>query len=360
MTVHDYKEMIHSIVIPSGLSHEEQSKQYQPLTNFLQSETPSALYRFRHCNEHSISAFDQDQIWFSPGSEMNDVFDALLFIDKNIIQSDLNCFFGDFENKLRLLATSEGTLDKLLPHNLIAFAKVRLNELYTTNIDEFKQHFYNLLANSIHTDLPQIEHIIQSTIRFACFSESIDSAAMWGYYADAGKGFALAYDFRNQNYTDCSYCKKKAFCQSAKICSLFRVIYEDTPFDATEYGIWLLQNKIARGILSNIQFPNLSTILQQVLPCPDEFMYTKALLHKATSWSHEKEWRLTYSCGQQVDGQSKFICAKKRPSALYLGQYISPINEKILRHIAVEKNIPIYKMGMNNTQSSYKLVPVSI
>ncbi len=42
-----YKEIIEGIVIPSGLSDEEQSKRYQPLADFLQANTPPMLYRFR-------------------------------------------------------------------------------------------------------------------------------------------------------------------------------------------------------------------------------------------------------------------------------------------------------------------------
>lgn len=351
----NYKEILHNIVIPSGLSYEEQFKRYQPLVDFLQTETPPSLYRFRRCNENSISAFDQDQIWFTTGSEMNDTFDALLFIDKHKIQASLDCFFDTFKNA----GIPDGILN-LLPHDLIPAVQTRLDEIQATDLNTFKEQIYRVFTNCIRTDLPQIQRIVQSVIKFACFSESIDSAAMWGYYADSGKGFALAYDFRNQSYTNCSCCEKKATCLTVKICSLFRMIYEDVPFDATEYGTWLLQTKIARNILASNQLLDGSSTFQKIIPCPDEFMYTKALLHKATSWSHEREWRLTYSCENQVDEQSKYAWARKLPSALYLGPYISPINEKILRHIAVEKNMPIYKMGMNKDEFSYRLVPQQI
>ena len=208
--------------------------------------------------------------------------------------------------------------------------------------------------------MPRIEHIIQSVLKFACFSETIDSAAMWGYYANSGTGFALVYDFRNQNYTDCTLCEKRFFCPSAKTGSLFRVIYDDVHFDATGYGTWLLQYQIAHDMVPNKQFAKLSSLLSQTNPCPDIFMSSKIILHKSTSWKHEKEWRMIYSCNLQIDRQEKFVWAKKRPTAVYLGRKISPLNEKLLRHIAVEKGIPVYKMAMNHEQSSYKLVPQPI
>ena len=79
MDMQAYSEMIHSIVVPATLPQEEMLKCYQPLTDFLQTETPEKLYRFRRCDERSISAFDPDQLWFSPGYTMNDDFDSLFY-----------------------------------------------------------------------------------------------------------------------------------------------------------------------------------------------------------------------------------------------------------------------------------------
>ena len=354
MKTQNYEEIVQGIVIPSGLSNEEQSKRYQPLINFFQTETPPLLYRFRRCDENSISAFDQDQIWFAPSSEMNDSFDSLLFVDRDKIHENLKNFLDSFQDGLPSFKVES------IPSNILESFRNKFSNMDEIGVADFKEHFHQFVTNQINIYMPQIEHIIQSVIKFACFSESIDSAAMWGYYADSGKGFALAYDFRNQNYTDCTYCDKRMFCHSLKLCSLFKVIYKDIPFDATEYGTWLLQNKIIYGMLATNQSIDVSTIPKQAIPCQDEFAYTKALLHKATSWSHEKEWRLTYSCAQQAGEQPKFVNAKKRPSALYMGQHISPIYEKILRHIAAEKSIPVYKMDMNYTQESYKLVPYQV
>lgn len=160
---------------------------------------------------------------------------------------------------------------------------------------------------------------------------------MWGYYADSGKGFALAYDFSNGSYTRRDYC-------------LARVIYDDERFNASEYAAWLL----ARKILFNLGVTTPSNNSPQyMLPCPDLFMHTKVLLHKAMAWKHEQEWRLTFS-GESTDDHP---CIQKRPCAIYLGRNISAIHEKILRHIAVEKNIPAYKMTICEDEVSYKLYP---
>ena len=53
-------------------------------------------------------------------------------------------------------------------------------------------------------------------------------------------------------------------------------------------------------------------------------------------------------------------CAKKKPAALYLGRNISEPHEKLLRHIAAEKEMPVYKMKIDQNQRDYRLVPVLI
>ena len=304
MTDKDYKDLIYSIIIPQELPQEEQNVRYQPLVDFLQTETPSSLYRFRECNENSISAFDQDQIWFAPGSEMNDDFDALLFLDRNTIYSNLERSLASFGAEI------PNSVLNSFPDDVAASVQAQFKQMSEAEIDEFRKQLHCFLVNRLDANMPRIEHIIQSVLKFACFSETIDSAAMWGYYANSGTGFALAYDFRNQNYTDCTLCEKRFLCPSAKIGSLFRVIYDDVPFDATGYGTWLLQYRIAHDMVSNKQFANLSSQLSQTNPCPDLFMSSKIILHKSTSWRHEKEWRMIYSCNPQIDGHEKFVWAK--------------------------------------------------
>lgn len=60
----------------------------------------------------------------------------------------------------------------------------------------------------------------------------------------------------------------------------------------------------------------------------DLFMPTKILLHKASAWGHEREWRLTCSCNSAEFNQQEFSCAKKKPTAVYLGRKINPIHER--------------------------------
>lgn len=72
-----YKKLLHSIFMPGTLTMEERNKRYQPIIDFLQTEIPPSLYRYRSCGELSFGAFSEDQLWFSKPKVMNDDFDAL-------------------------------------------------------------------------------------------------------------------------------------------------------------------------------------------------------------------------------------------------------------------------------------------
>lgn len=362
MTQQDYREMIHNIVVPAYLPDEEINKQYQPLVDFLQAETPEKLYRFRQCNERSIAAFDQDQLWFSPGYKMNDDFDALLHFDKERIKSELKTFIESEQFTRGIQAIGQGTdgfshIHDLLPPEIIEATRQNIAQMDQASMDAAKKQFYNLFTDQIDTNDAIVRQVVQRSIKFACFSEEITSAAMWGYYADSSCGFALAYDFRGSGYTMCNSCMTRNLCPSNKSCLLVRVIYDDVCFDATQFAIWLFQQNIIQKMLLDKNAFSLYESFQNMIPCPDLFMPTKILLHKASAWGHECEWRLTCSCNTAEFNQEEFSCAKKKPTAVYLGRKISPIHEKILRHIAVEKNIPVYKMQIREDESTYKLYP---
>ena len=138
------------------------------------------------------------------------------------------------------------------------------------------------------------------------------------------------------------------------------VIYGDNCFDATQYATWLFQQEVVQKMLIDRNILPLYPLFQNILPCPDLFMASKILLHKASAWGHEREWRLTCQCNSPEFSAQEFLCAEKKPTAVYLGRNISPIYEKILRHIAVDKDIPVYKMQIQQASPLYKLHPEKI
>ena len=314
----EYIEMIHGIVVPGSLTQTEKAKLYQPWANFLLKHTPEKLYRFRFCKERAFSDLDSGILGFSPGYKMNDIFDGLLYFDKERILSGMNRALGN-DNLKRTLSPFGMTPEDI---------KIMLNQ------------FYSFVTTDYDKNMEDISHIVQSA-KIVSLSEAIDSAAMWGYYADDGKGFAVSYDFRGFSRPDCF---------------LVPVIYDNKRFDATELATWLFQRHKMNIILNGNKALNLQQTLQLLIPCPDEFMYTKALIHKSESWRHEKEWRLTF-----VDQSGKeHPSIQYKPTAIYLGCRTSEINAKILKNIAHERDIPLYKMEVVDQDMSYSLQPVRL
>ncbi len=87
MNIINYRKLIENTVIPSTLSLDEKNKRYSAVTGHINPILPSKLYRFRSCTERSLSAFYNDEVWFSNGSTMNDDFDARLYYDKKKFRS---------------------------------------------------------------------------------------------------------------------------------------------------------------------------------------------------------------------------------------------------------------------------------
>lgn len=364
MTGEAYKEMIHSIVVPANLPLEEQSKRYQPLIDFLNQETPKSLYRFRACSERNLSAFDQDQLWFSLGNKMNDDFDALLCLDKEQLRTELSNFFESHRFKELIVLAGRGqipeTIKNALPPGVLEQIQLSAGQMKERGVSAEVDQFQEYLQNQLNTKSMLIAELIQNSVKFACFSEAIDSAAMWGYYGDSGKGFALSYDFSNGNYTVCDECGMRGQCPASKSGLLARVIYDNARFDTMQYATWLLQQHLLQDMLAKKGMSQYWNMIQGAFPCPDLFMGSKALLHKASTWKHEQEWRLICSCNSMEFNRQEFSYAIKRPTAIYLGRKISSIHEKILCNIAAEKEIPVYKMELRENERAYRLCPVKI
>lgn len=346
VTNHDYMKMIRSIVVPEILSDEEKGKQYLPLIDYLKLNTPVKLYRFRSCKERTFHEFDKNILGFAPAFEMNDDFDGLLYFDKELIKARLYNTVTP-ENIINILDSySQGhipaELKQYLPEPIIQQSIETFSRAKPDELRSFIDQFIAFITVSCDQRAAFLSQLTQSQ-KIACLSRDVESAAMWGYYANNSTGFALSYDLRGISFAE--HC-------------LVPVIYGEKRLEATEFATWLLQQQILQCYLIQHGALALYPQLQHAIPCPDQFMSSKALIHKSSKWRHEKEWRLIY---YDKGGQNqKYPYVIKKPTAVYLGRHISAINEKILRQIAAEKGIPVYKMTVRENNPSYKLVPQRI
>jgi len=355
-----YRELLESTIVPMNLSIEDQLKISAPLNNFILDNTPQKLFRYRACTELNFDAFNKKQIWTSRSINMNDDFDARIYYNKKIINAWINDFIISDKSFTILSKIQSG---EELPDNILSlpygpeFVKF-IKKLSREQLQQGSTYFLNYINDNFLKCVNELIEVAQRTLKFACFSETIESVSMWGLYADNGKGFALAYDFTNNNLSDCSSCAKLwNECIYPKKCHLMPINYSSKRFDATEYTIYLAQYKILQDMASihNSTIP--SQIMNTIIPCPDNLLASKLSIHKSTEWNREKEWRLFCTSDDPKFHLEMHSYIKKSPTALYLGRNITSINEKLLTMIAREQNIPVYKMILPENNRQYKLVP---
>lgn len=358
----EYKQILQNTVVPFPCSLQNQQLIYKKLNDWVLNNTPTKLFKFRACNDNNISAFYNQQIWFSTASKMNDDFDSLLFCNIKTLQEDFNAQF-DSENNLKLFTYIKKGGDfpeaykKLLGENFLKIAKQKILSFDERTMNSYSQNIKNYLKKSFEDQYPFISQVEQRVIKFCSFSESINSPLMWGHYANNSTGFALAYDFRNSAYNNCLNCPKlKVNCFSPKISQLYPVVYSDKMLDSTEYARYLMQDTIIRSFLVTLNLdPSYIENILSLITCNDIFMHSKILLHKSVEWKEEREWRMTIYYNSPSYATDQISNVTKKPCALYLGRRINHTNEMLLRNIAYKLHLPVYKMSIDKTSQKFKL-----
>lgn len=348
-----FAELLHSITIPSNMPIDQQQNVLATLVQTAHSMLPERLYRFRACSELSIGAFDKDELWASTADCMNDGFDTRIYIDTKEIKEQYKQLIPQGGSRKAALASMIDM--KGLPP-LLAQWKEEIQTLSEEEINKRLSEFSEWLMNDAENALQQITSAGQQAVKICCFSENIKSPAMWGLYAADETGFALEYDFSQMPYAQSP---RKGFTRE---CSLFPVIYSEERYKvSTQYVIYLLQYRqiqtvmIQSGLMNSD--PNYARSYLASGVCPDNLMPTKISLHKSKEWERETEWRLFVSSIN--DGEfmnAKHGCCIKKPTAIYLGRRIKPINEKILRKLAEEKSIPVFKMKLDDESPTYDML----
>ena len=136
------------------------------------------MFKYRSCDEKSISAFQNDEIYAPLAFKFNDPYDCLPYCDKE---------------RYMFLECEDG------------------NEICIKRSLIFNDSFDDLFDG------------IKNSSFVACFTEDVTSILMWSHYADSSKGFVLQYDFKDLFLS----LKAEGF--------LFPVIYSKERFDATGY-----------------------------------------------------------------------------------------------------------------------------
>lgn len=349
----NFRKIIENTIVPMNLPEKEKQNCYDKVIECVKDILPNKLYRFRVCSERSLSAFYNDELWFSNGSVMNDDFDARLYYDKKRIENWLNSLLS--ENGLKIiekLVTMEQPpleIQNLIPNAKYLFEN--LKKIPKEQIIASSNTLIQYLLSNFDVELKKATEEVQQMTKFACFTQKIYSDMMWGQYSNNATGFALEYEFWDQNVVT----HFANGTQDHVWINLFPVIYDNKRLDTTAYAVYLFQIKVLLGIVQSVGFPYNSTWINTVVPCPDEFMATKLAIKKSTDWKAEKEWRMFYITDNMTWAREKYSYVIQKPSGVYLGRKISKINQKIIVDMAREKKIPVYKMDFNENSRNYRL-----
>ena len=342
----EFIEKFYNTIISGFESDEIQKQKFEEIIKSVKAITPTSLFRYRKITDYTLSDFDNNIISLSYPSSFNDPYDSLIKADK---QKFIDNILNNTNNKDKIINLIDHNPDFLNKFNLNTENQKQLS-LFINNLKSIPNEEIKKFLLSAQDAIDLIFNIawnnafiyLNSTPRIACFSEDVSSNVMWAHYADSHKGFVIEYDF-NDYINPCSNCQKQ--CTNRHNESLYPVKYSDERFDATSLLIY------SANLFLMQQFLKDGTALSD-----DQLVIYKALLNKSTNWRYEKEWRLISlsdnpRCMEQIG---------LKPKAIYLGLDTSPINSKILKQLAKEKNIPVYQMNMDFESTDYKMNYVKI
>lgn len=341
----EFKNILERTFLPEGISIEERNERLLPLVKHMSEHMPSKLFRYRDCSEMNFDAFNEDKLFAVTSDKFNDPYDCLFRYDKEKLRNSIKMgMTTDFVYTLREYFRTGGnfpdTLKTLYEPDILNHIKESIANANDEEIERFSEITASIkqtLDKSIDKLSEEAVQAVKQMAFIACFSEVIHSVTMWSHYANSHKGFALEYDTKGVQLK-CQFCDNLQQCNKAVVCNFYPVIYQQQRYDATDFLGWYIGQSLGVPIKN-----------------PDTFASSKSLLYKSSQWSYEKEWRLIVS--KMNDNQDKTpVCIDQlRPTAIYYGTRISPINKKMLHLIAKEKGISEYQMYIDNKSTNYSV-----
>ena len=304
----------------------EDGRTYGKALRLKEKNLPPSLFRYRSWNECTLEEIRSDTIFLSPLDGFNDIFDSWV-----------GCSLDGLTGVSRMMAGN------MMPNP--GLFKKELNRIIDT-IDP-KQKFKSMLFDlggkepesrfetlALETDKNAAEleenlnRIIRTMARIACFTTKPVNMPMWYHYAKGGAvpaGTGTGMDTSNDY---------------AGLC----LEYDMTQADRIPA---VIENILPVNYQSRM--PDMMMILKEH---PSQVRRYAATL-KNKDWSYEDEWRLILSLGDfyrspeeipeevWTDGiKYQFLPVK----AVYMGDQVKPENREMLKKAAGEKGFALYQM----------------
>ena len=281
---------------------------------YIPEELPP-MYMFLPVSVYAIDHFTTETLWGSLPRSFNDPFDSLCVLNEQELKKHFEGQYKAYPNMFLPTVSIEQTINQL--------------------VDITRTQFENIRNNYF----------------ISCFTPNVESEIMWAHYGRNATGFALQY-----SAVDIIECAQKYFQKylgkAQKDIKFCPVLYSDAPVDVTRAA-----KKIADGLLQQALARSQNKESNYHMR-RDLVSFNTILFHKNECWSYEEEYRL---CVQNfplfINGVEKnhIEIGRCKPTAIYLGTAIEKQNEEILRRIAKEKEIPVYKMKAKIKNGRYCL-----
>lgn len=258
---------------------------------------PRYLYRYYSFDEkkHYEDILFKDTLYFSSPKNFNDPFDKGLNIK--------------FKGKGKKFITNH-LLNEVLPYAYTNFDKEKENR--AKDFIEKNYPAFNPNNKSIELLLQQgsINFVLSSGV--CCFSELNNNILMWSHYAWKHTGFCVNFNYEELVKSIFKYNKKNNV-----IIYPHKVIYKK-------------------------KYPRISGYDKNQVD---------SLFIKSSLWKYEKEWRFSYSFGDD----KKVPLPKSVVSAIYMGLEIEKSNEDIIRKAVSAKQYKIELYKAKKIQNKFAL-----
>lgn len=330
------------------------------LRDWIKSNLPKRLFRYRQFTENSLNALRNDEIWGSQVTKYNDPYEYIPCYDIKKVNQFINREFDEKVIEQHLSILKDGYIPQQVKNlfneeiiNALIENIAKIDDISAVSkkmsaqkpfVIQYLQSKFNAIIRNFFVGIIQAE----AQYNVACFSESNNSPLMWGHYADGHKGFCLEYDF-TENLTDCNKpCNNKKGCLKFLLeTPVAPICYSEHRLDATAGILSIIQQ-----ILKDETKLGMNDYFSDMLLC------VKCLLTKSSDWHYEKEWRL-FNYFSDKSKQHEPIMTKKA-KAIYLGNSMFQEHMQELLSIAEEKEIPCYQVVPSYETSEFIYNPILI
>lgn len=275
---------------------------------------PDIVYKYRTSSDNHINALEQNILYASAPSLLNDPYEGSLYIDFEKRWRFLYKEFLDLFHKktgLRLAIN----VDDFDNRNAFILELAKCMGVYDHELG-FWNKLWNVTDEVAKLGLQKFECDLklsnEELHRICSFSSVYDSPPMWLHYSMDYSGFCVGYNIKElkNDYTDL----------------LFPVRYLDDMLEVDD------------------TFFNGGK--------PNDSFYIDSLTRKSSSWSYEHEWRLLLLADSDDKIQKVSL---PTPKVVILGKNISKENQERIFNMTRLNKIPCYKQVLKKDGYSFQL-----